>query len=193
MQTTTPIAAGREFDAAKPEPVSANQINAETTTTTLKSLALGMIKTRLPVLVDRYLRPAAHFTAADSGAPPHALAAVELKPDEAIIGWWRAPRLSKDMAIQLTTLGVRGHSDGKLTFVPYTEISELRVPDPNDPGDARMHELMLYTRAEECVFFPLYDSQRDHRAAAVLFKFLSSVVAVHAQAVFMGQWDNQGQ
>ena len=156
---------------------------------TVDSVTFGVIRTKLASLVERHLRRAAHFTASVGGPLPPAFAAVTLEPDEQLIGVWRAPGLPAAKGILLTTLGVRGYSDRKLTFVPYGEISDLRMPIPDDPEDAKMHELMLYTRAEQCIFFPLFDTERDHEEAGCLFQFLSSLVAISAQAAFMRQWE----
>ena len=86
----------------------------------------------------------------------------------------------------ISSLGVWGVSDRKMTFVPYSEISDLKIPDPDEPSDARMHEIMFYTRDEECIFFALLDRERNHREAAVFFQFVSSIIALHASAIFRG-------
>lgn len=44
---------------------------------------------------------------------------------------------------------------------------------------AKRHEIMLFTREAKC--------ERDHREAAILFRFLSPDLSLHARAIFMGK------
>lgn len=111
---------------------------------------------------------------------------LDFQTDEHTFGVWRAPGLRKDKGIIISSLGVWGRFDGEMICVPYTEISDLRIPDPDDPSDAMRHEIMFFTRDAKCIFFPLFDDERDHREAAILFKFISAVVTIHASAIFRG-------
>ena len=145
-----------------------------------------MLTTKLPFLVERYLSQATHFTPASAAPPPSAFTKLAFLPGELFIGTWRAPGLSEDEGILISSLGVRGCDDGWMTFVPYWKISELRIPDPDVPEDKAMSEITFYTNEETCVLFPLFDDQRNHREATILFEFLSAIVSIYSGAVFQG-------
>ena len=147
-----------------------------------------MLATKLPPLVERYLTNAAPFKPASAVPVPYDFTKLNLQASEQVIGIWRAAGIAEYRSILISNLGVWGYFDGTMTFVPYPEISDLRMPDPNDATDRRMHELMLYTRDGRCIFFPLLNAERNYQEAAILFRFLSSIVSLHMAATFRGTW-----
>lgn len=145
-----------------------------------------MVTKDLPSLVERYLSQASYFAPTGTAPLPWVATKLNFQPEEHLFGVWRAPGLRDHKVIIISSLGVWGWFDIEMVFVPYAEISDLRIPDPDDPSDAERNEIMLFTREAKCIFFPLFDSERDHREAAILFQCLSSVVSLHARADFIG-------